>query len=96
MDEVIIHLNYLGESSQQELDAYRKLGSVYALRRLKRQEMQRAKRLNTLCKVLKNFIVGACLSFDIWVLISWIDIVSHNTRPNPVYQVWNFFTLFFN
>lgn len=28
-----------------------------------------------------------------WWIASFIDIISHNLDPNPVYQVWNFFTL---
>lgn len=95
MEQIILELNYLGESSQRELDAYRNIGSVHHLRRLRRQEIRRKKMLKCSLWALKNFILGACLAFDIWIFISWIDIILHNTKPDPVYQIWNFFTLFF-
>ena len=28
-----------------------------------------------------------------WWIASYIDVITHNLDPNPVYQVWNFFTL---
>lgn len=95
METIIIDLNYLGESSQEQLDAYRKLGSVRHLKRLKQQEIRRKKLLERTLWVLTNLFFVALLAFDIWVLVSWIDIILHNTKPDPVYQVWNFFTLFF-
>ena len=30
-----------------------------------------------------------------WMFISWIDVVTHNLDPEPVYQAWNFFALLF-
>lgn len=95
MEQIILELNYLGESSQQQLDAYRKLGSVRHLKRLRQQEIRRKKLLKHTWWALKNLILGACLAFDLWIFISWVDIILHNTKPDPVYQVWNFFTLFF-
>lgn len=95
MEQIILELNYLGESSQQELDAYRNIGSVAHLKRLRRQEIRRKRLFKRILWVLKNLFFGACFAFDIWIFISWIDIILHNTHPDPVYQVWNFFTLFF-
>lgn len=95
MEQVIIEMNYLGVSQQRELDAYRKLGSVASLKRLRKQEIRRIKRLKAAMQILKNLILGVCVAFDVWVFVSWIDIILHNTKPDPIYQVWNFFTLFF-
>lgn len=95
MEQVIIEMNYLGASQQRELDTYRKHGSVAHLKRLRKQEIRRIKRLKRIWWALKNLFLGAFLAFDLWIFISWIDIILHNTHPNPVYQVWNFFTLFF-
>jgi hypothetical protein len=33
--------------------------------------------------------------FCAWLVISWADIVLHNTNPNPEYLSWNIFTLLF-
>lgn len=95
MEQIILELNYLGESSQRELDTYRNIGSIEHLKRLRKQEMRRKRLLKQISRALKNLFFGACFAFDIWIFISWVDIILHNTRPDPVYQVWNFFTLFF-
>lgn len=95
METIVFDLNYLGESSQQQLDAYRNIGSVRTLRRLKAQEIRRKKRIKRILWALKNLVLGACLAFDLWVLISWIDIVADNTTLNPVHHAWNFFVLLF-
>ena len=29
-----------------------------------------------------------------WMGASYIDVVTHNHNPNPVYQEWNFFELY--
>lgn len=95
METIIFHVNYLGESSQEQLDAYRKLGSVRHLKRLRQQEIRRKKLLKRALWALKNLILGACLAFDLWIFISWIDIIADNTSMNPVHYAWNFFVLFF-
>lgn len=95
MEQVIIEMNYLGASQQRELDAYRTLGSVAHLKRLRKQEIRRIKRLKAAMQILKNLILSVYVAFGVWVFVSWIDIILHNIKPDPIYQVWNFFTLFF-
>lgn len=95
METIILDLNYLGESSQQQLDEYRNIGSVRTLRRLKEQEIRRRKRIKRILWALKNLFFGACLAFDLWIFISWIDIIADNTTLNPVHYAWNFFVLLF-
>lgn len=95
IEQVIIEMNYLGASQQRELDAYRTLGSVAHLKRLRKQEIRRIKRLKAAMQILKNLILSVYVAFGVWVFVSWIDIILHNIKPDPIYQVWNFFTLFF-
>lgn len=38
-------------------------------------------------------VVG--IAWFMWLLLSWVDVILHNTTLNPVYQPWNLFTLFF-
>lgn len=92
---IIIELNYLGECSQRELEAYRKLGSISDLKRLKQQEIRRKHILKNILQALRNFTLGAVFAVGAWMFISFIDIAIHNIEPNPVYQIWNFFTLLF-
>ena len=95
METILFDLKDLSDSSQKELNAYRNIGSIRTLRRLRRQEKRRIKRMKRAFAVLKGLIVGACLAVEIWAFVSWIDIVLHNTRPDPIYQAWNLFTLLF-
>lgn len=46
-------------------------------------------------KKVQLVIDVACVAWLAWFLLSWVDVVLHNTMPNPVYQPWNLFTLFF-
>lgn len=95
METIIVDLNYLGESSQEQLNAYRKLGSVRSLKLLKQQEARRRRRRAQIISALKILFWCACVAFDIWLLASFIDTALHNSHPYPVYQAWNFFALFF-
>lgn len=95
METIIFELNYLDESSKEQLDAYRNIGSVRHLKRLRQQEIRRKKLLKRTLWALTNLFFVALLAFDIWVLVSWIDIITHNLYPSPVYQEWNFFVPFF-
>ena len=36
------------------------------------------------------FLIVAAL---IWIFLSYLDVVFHNTSVSPVYAPWNFFTL---
>lgn len=38
------------------------------------------------------FLVNGIL-FLLWGFISWVDVITHNLDPEPVYQSWNMFTL---
>jgi hypothetical protein len=42
-------------------------------------------------RLLSCLAVVASLAFVMWVLASYVDIVSNNTEEYPVYQTWNLF-----
>lgn len=42
---------------------------------------------------LKVIYFGALAGLCLWVFASWVDIVTHNMNPDPIYKAWNFFTL---
>lgn len=46
-------------------------------------------------KRVGQVINAACIAWFVWLFLSWVDVILHNTMPNPVYQPWNLFTLFF-
>lgn len=93
MKPTIVETNYLCESSQRELEAYRKLRSACCRKRLNQQKIRRKKIFKLILQVIANFVLQILLALDIWVFLSWVDIVLHNTQENPVYQIWNFFTM---
>lgn len=82
-------LNYTRDDSKRQGCEHRTLRSAARLTRLKQRKMRRFKRdaLNVLT------VLGIALYA--WIALSYVDIVLHNVRPNPVYQAWNFFTLIF-
>ena len=42
-----------------------------------------------------NVLTGVCGLVMAWGVLSWVDVVMHNLNPNPVYQAWNLFAIFF-
>lgn len=95
MEETVIDLSQYYSSQQRELEAYRRLGTVQELRRMRRLEIRRKNRIKVAKKLLELLFFGAVLLFDIWVFASWIDVILHNVNPDPIYQAWNLFTLSF-
>lgn len=95
VQETIIGLNEYSVSQQRELCAYRKLGTVAYLKRLRAEEIYRNQLLKLIRKVIGAMFWVNCALFDIWVSASWIDIILHTTGPNAIYQSWNFFTVLF-
>ena len=94
MKTIILDLNYLGECSQEQLDAYKSIGSVRHLRRLRQQEIRRKKLFKRILCVLKLLLWSACILFALWAVASWINIITQNCYSDPVYHAWNFFTIF--
>lgn len=45
---------------------------------------------------ITNCFICLAVIFILWVLVSFIDTVSHNQAATPAYQTWNFFSLFFS
>lgn len=45
-------------------------------------------------KVIEYILCGISISFLLWLLLSWIDVVLHNLNSEPVYQWWNLFMIF--
>lgn len=87
-DTIVINLNYPHNHEQQELNAYRHIGSVEYLKRLKRLEIQRRARLNRAKHVLEATLFWSILTFDIWVVTSFVGVIFHDSS-------WNFFNIFF-
>lgn len=96
MEDLILEMSYLSEESQRELDSYRNIGSVSTFKRLRRQEAARIRRRKQIKWAVSSLFFGICFALDIWVFASWIDIILHNLDPDPVYQIWNIFTLLVN
>ena len=44
-------------------------------------------------KMIGNTVLVVSALLGVWVLASWVDVVTHNLNPNPIYQSWNLFAL---
>lgn len=54
--------------------------------------MKQSSRTSTMIlKVLGLLFYAFILAVGAWMLISWIDIIADNCRPNPSHYDWNFF-----
>ena len=42
-------------------------------------------------KILDTALMIACVTLVIWFFVSWADVVSDNTSPNPTHAEWNLF-----
>ena len=49
--------------------------------------------LKKACKLVGNVMLVVSALLSVWVLASWVDVVTHNLNPNPIYQSWNLFAL---
>ena len=45
-------------------------------------------------KFLSNIYTLVCMLFVAWVILSWIDVIIHNTSDNPTYSNLNIFQFF--
>lgn len=87
-ETITIRLNYSDESTRRELTAYRRIGSVAYLNRLKQEEIRRRRQWKHAKRVLENVLFWSILAFDIWVAISIFSILYHDAGCN-------FFNIFF-
>ena len=44
-------------------------------------------------KMIGNTVLVVSALLGVWLLASWVDVVTHNLNPNPIYQSWNLFAL---
>ena len=52
-----------------------------------------SKMMKKACNVLGKMWLGGTAVVGLWLLASWVDVVTHNLSPNPVYQSWNLFAI---
>lgn len=65
-------LNYLFNASQRELDAYKKIGSVQHLQRLREQEVTKRRHQKMFREISRHVLTWAGLAFCAYVFISGI------------------------
>ena len=68
-------MKYLCDSNEKELNAYRKLGSVAELRRLKCKEVKRNRRIDKFHECLTISLAGSCAMLFIWSAIYYIALI---------------------
>ena len=49
--------------------------------------------MKRISKMIGNTVLVVSALLGVWVLASWVDVVTHNLNPNPIYQYWNLFAL---
>lgn len=72
LDSMLSEMRSVSDSSERELGAYRKLGSVQHLRRLRAQEVRRAKNWKRLKHMVYSTVVASGVVLLIWIFVSGI------------------------
>lgn len=52
-------------------------------------------KIKSVLKMIENWFLANSVLLMLWVFISWVDIITHNLDPEPVYQAWNIFAMLF-
>lgn len=68
-EQAVQEMRYLCESNERELEAYRKLGSVAYLKKLKTQEHMKQKKYQKVRSALLGVFVGSCALYSLWAVI---------------------------
>jgi hypothetical protein len=74
-EQAVQEMKYLCDSNEKELEAYRKLGSVADLRRLKRQEIRKSRRADRFHEHMVRLTVGCTAFIGIWTAIYYIALI---------------------
>ena len=72
MDDALYELRFLGESSERQLNAYRSLGSLKHLKRLRDEEIRRIRNWNRFKRISLVTFFGTGFFMLLWVFISGI------------------------
>lgn len=46
-------------------------------------------------KIITDILCVLMLLVGAWALVSWAEIVCHNSMTDPIYSAWNLFALLF-
>lgn len=81
------------ESLEQELYAYRRLGTPCRIKAALRRDSKARRRHNAIVRWIGRVPVIIGTVFLAWVFLSWLEVVTHNTIPGYEYHIYNFFNL---
>lgn len=70
LNNAIYELRFLEEASERQLNAYRRLGSVKYLKRLKDEELRRNRNWKRFKQIMKVTLISASVSLLVWVFVS--------------------------
>ena len=72
LDTLLYELKFISESTERELDAYRKLGSVKHLKNLRAKELRRERNWKKFKRISRITLISAGSVLMLWIFISGI------------------------
>lgn len=85
---ISIKINRPVDTRLMELNAYRSIGPVSYFKYLKQQEIRRRRRARKIRGIVLNTMFWSLFSFDIWVVMSCLGIICHESPFNFINLVF--------
>lgn len=83
------------DSLERELYGYRKLGTQRKIKAALLRDYKARCRKNIIIWCLKKIPIVLSILFMLWIFLSWMEVVLHNSTPGYDYCFYNFFKIIF-
>ena len=83
------------DSLERELYGYRKLGTQRKIKAALRRDSKARRRKNTIIWCLKQIPSILSILWLLWIFLSWMEVVIHNSTLGYDYCFYNFFKVMF-
>jgi hypothetical protein len=82
--------------SKKMQEDYERLLREEEIRKMEKM-CEKHKKFENICNFFKNAVFVLSLIFLMWVFMSWVNVIMHNTQPGGYEFLWswNFFKVFF-
>lgn len=83
-------------AEKRRIEDYERLKREEKERQMEAMRQKKEKVVNVM-NIIKNLVFILSVVFLVWVFMSWVNVISHNTQPGGYDLIWswNFFKVFF-
>ena len=97
-DSMIRMVNKHAEEAKKQRRIAACEAEVEKMHRVERaKKAKKQARVNTVKNIAKYAFMAASIALFVWICVSWVNVISHNTQPGGYDLIWswNFFKVFF-